>query len=74
VPHRRQAVEIEVMAQDELELSRRDIAASRVAHKIGTPVEQIRASNHMKMADYQRQREAPVLAQELGIELPSASD
>jgi hypothetical protein len=74
VPHRRQAVEIEVMAQDELELSRRDIAASRVAHKIGTPVEQIRASNVMKMADYQRQREAPILAQELGIELPSATD
>ena len=39
VPHRRQAVEIEVMAADELELSRRDVAASRLAHKIGTPVE-----------------------------------
>lgn len=26
------------------------------------------------MADYQRQREAPVLAQELGIELPTSTD
>lgn len=74
VPHRRQAVEIEVMAQDELELSRRDIAASRVAHKIGTDQELVRASTTMKMADYQRQREAPVIAQELGIELPTATD
>lgn len=74
VPHRRQAVEIEVLAQDEMELSRRDIAASRLAHRIGTPIELVRASNTVQMADYKRQREAPVLAQELGIELPSATD
>ena len=74
VPHRRQAVEVEVMAADELELSRRDVAAQRLAHGIGTPVELVRASNAVKMADYKRQREAPVLKQELGIELPTATD
>jgi len=74
VPHRRQAVEIEVMAQDELELARRDAAAVRVSHNIGTPQELVRASTTVKMADYQRQREAPVLARELGIELPTSTD
>ena len=74
LPHRRQAVEVEVMAADELELSRRDVAAQRLAHKIGTPVELVRASNTVKLADYKRQQEAPVLKQELGIELPASTD
>ncbi len=74
VPHRRQAVEIEVMAQDEFELSRRDVAAARLNHQIGTPQELVRASNSVQMADYKRQREAPVLARELGIELPTSTD
>ena len=74
VPHRRQAVEIEVMAADEIELSRRDAAAARLAHKIGTPVELVRASNTVQMADYKRQREAPILKEELGIELPASTD
>ena len=62
------------MAADELELARRDAAAARVTHKIGTDKELVRASTTMKMADYKRQREAPALARELGIELPSATD
>lgn len=74
VPHRRQAVEIEVMAQDEFELSRRDVAQRRLIHQVGTPQELVRASNTVKMADFKRQREAPVLARELGIELPTSTD
>jgi hypothetical protein len=74
VPHRRQAVEVEVTAADELELSRRDVAAQRLAHGIGTPVELVRASNAVKMHDYKRQQEAPVLKEQLGIELPTVTD
>lgn len=74
VPHRRKAVEIAVAAQDEFELSRRDVAAARLNHQIGTPQELVRASNSVQMADYKRQREAPVLARELGIELPTSTD
>lgn len=64
VPHRRQAIE----------LSRRDAAAARLAHKIGTPVELVRASNTVQMADYKRQREVPILKEEHGIDLPPAID
>ena len=74
VPHRRQAVEIEVIAADELELARRDAAAAKVGHEIGSPLEQIRASNIVQMADYKRQREAPILKEEHGIDLPPAID
>lgn len=74
VPHRRQAVEIEVMAADEMELARRDAAAVRLNHKIGTTQELARASTTVQMADYKRQREAPVLVRELGIELPTSTD
>lgn len=74
VPHRRQAIEIAVAAQDEFELSRRDVAAARLTHKIGTQQELVRASTAVQMADFKRQREAPVLAKELGIELPTSTD
>jgi hypothetical protein len=74
VPHRKQAVEIEVTAADELELSRRDIAAAHRDHKIGTPVELVRADNAVQMADYKRRLEAPRIKQELGVELPASTD
>jgi hypothetical protein len=60
------------MAQDELELSRRDIAASKVALGIGAQQEQARALTAMKLADYRREREAVILKEEGGIEPPSA--
>jgi hypothetical protein len=71
VPHRRQAVEVEVAAADELELSRRDVAKARLAYKIGTPIELVRASNTVQMAEYKRKQEAPVLKEQLGIDLPA---
>ncbi len=74
VPHRRKAVEIAVAAQDEFELSRRDIAAARLAHRIGTQQELVRAGTAVQMADYKRRQEAPVLAREFGIELPTSTD
>jgi hypothetical protein len=74
VPHRYKAVAIEVAAVDELELARRDIAEARVTHKLGTPVEQVRASTAMKMADFKRQQEAVVLEQQHGITLPPAHE
>ena len=74
VPHRRQAIEIEIAAQDEFELARRDVAEAKVVHKLGNLQEQARQSTRLKMADYKRQQEAEVLKQELGIELPSATD
>jgi vacuolar-type H+-ATPase subunit H len=74
VPHRRQAVEIEVMAADEMELARRDAAAQRLAYKVGSPTDLVRASNTVQMADYKRRQEAPILKQELGIELPASTD
>ena len=74
VPHRRQAVEIEVAAQDEFELSRKDIADQKVLHKVGDLQEQARQSTVAKMAAFKRQREAAFLLQENGIELPPATD
>ncbi|MGH2511910.1 MAG: hypothetical protein ACRDGQ_04405 [Candidatus Limnocylindrales bacterium] len=74
MPHRRQAVEIAVAAQDEFELPRRDVAAARLIHEIGTPQEILRASTAVQMADYKRQRETPALPRELEIELPTSTD
>lgn len=70
-PNRRKAIEIEVEAADELELSRRAIAEARVLHKINSPQEQAAASTAVKMADFKRQQEAVVLREESGIELSS---
>jgi len=70
VPHRRSAVEIEVAAQDEFELSRKDIAEQKVLHKVGDLQEQARQSTIAKMAQWKRQREAAFLLSESGIELP----
>lgn len=73
VPHRHQAIELEVMAADEMELARRDVASALLTHEgIGTQAERIRASNIVQMADYKREREAPVLKEQHGIELPPA--
>lgn len=72
VPHRLQAVDIAVAAQDEFELSRRDVAAARLHHQIGTPQELVRASNTVQMEDYRRKQEAPILKEQLGIELPAS--
>lgn len=74
VPHRKRAVEVEVAAADELELSRRDIAAMRLEHQIGSSSELVRASTFLKMADYKRQQEAAVLERDHGIALPTATD
>lgn len=74
VPHRRKAIELEVTATDELELSRRDIAQMKLVHRLGTPQEQARASTAVKMADFKREREAAFLKDESGIELPPATD
>jgi hypothetical protein len=71
-PNRRKAVEVEVAAADELELGRRDVAAQRVLHQIGTQQELARASTVQKMADFKRKREAEFLLQESGIELGAA--
>ena len=71
VPNRRQAVEIEVAAQDEFELAMKDVADQRVLHKVGDAQEQVRASTAAKMAAYRREREAKFLLEESNIELPT---
>jgi hypothetical protein len=68
------AKKIGVHAQDESQLSKRDVAQRTLMHKIGSSQDIIRASTAVKMHDYKRQREAPVLARELGTELPSGTD
>ncbi len=71
-PNRRKASEIEVATADELELGRRDIAAQRLLHSIGTAQDLVRASTTVKMADFKREREAEILLRESGIELGAA--
>ena len=73
VPHRHQAIELEVMAADEVELARRDVAKALLVHEgVGTPAERIRASNTVQMVEYKRSQEAPILKEQHGIELPPA--
>lgn len=74
VPALKQAREIEVMAADEIELARRDVAALRLSNKVGSDTDQVRASTALKMADFKRAREAVVLKQEEGIDLPTATE
>lgn len=72
VPHRQQAVSLAVLAADQFELARKDVAQMRVTYEIGTPQELARASTAVQMADFKRQREAVFLREESGIELPPA--
>ena len=74
VPHRRQAVEIEVAAQDEFELALKDVAEQKVLYKVGDAQEQVRASTAAKMAAFKREREAAFLLEESNIDLGSATD